>query len=40
MLGQNNTHANFSVNNLAEAKNFYVDKLGFKVKKKMRTILY
>ncbi|MBA2279141.1 VOC family protein [Candidatus Saccharibacteria bacterium] len=33
MLGQNNTHANFSVDDLAEAKNFYVDKLGFKVKK-------
>lgn len=31
MLGQNPTHANFSVDNLEEAKTFYVDKLGFKV---------
>lgn len=32
MLGQNNTHANFSVDDLKAAKNFYVDKLGFGVK--------
>jgi len=31
MLGQNATHANFSVNDLAAAKTFYVSKLGFKV---------
>lgn len=29
MLGQYYTHANFSVNDLAVAKAFYVDKLGF-----------
>lgn len=33
MIGQNATHANFSVNDLAVAKRFYVDKLGFKVVK-------
>ena len=33
MLGQNATHANFSVNDMAAAKAFYVDKLGFTVKK-------
>ncbi|HSX36238.1 MAG TPA: VOC family protein [Patescibacteria group bacterium] len=33
MLGQNDTHANFSVNDLAVAKSFYVDKLGFSVDK-------
>lgn len=33
MLGQNSTHANFSVDDLARAKSFYVDKLGFKVHK-------
>ncbi len=31
MIGQNATHANFSVDDLAVAKSFYVDKLGFKV---------
>jgi len=31
MLGQNNTHANFSVNDLEEAKKFYVNVLGFTV---------
>jgi len=29
MLGQNNTHANFSVDDMAVAKEFYIDKLGF-----------
>ncbi len=33
MLGQNYTHANFSVDDLAAAKSFYVDKLGFSIKK-------
>lgn len=33
MIGQNPTHANFSVNDLAAAKSFYVDKLGFILKK-------
>lgn len=33
MLGQNSTHANFSVDDLTSAKSFYVDKLGFKVHK-------
>lgn len=33
MIGQNVTHANFSVNDLGVAKNFYVDKLGFKIKR-------
>lgn len=36
MLGQNNTHANFSVDDVAVAKEFYVDKLGFKVKKETK----
>src|SRR4051794_19030544 len=31
MLGKNATHANFSVNDLQKAKDFYVDKLGLKV---------
>ena len=29
MLGTHRTHANFSVDDLAAAKSFYVDKLGF-----------
>ena len=33
MLGQNATHANFSVDNIAAAKDFYVNKLGFGIKK-------
>ena len=33
MLGQNYTHANFSVDDLAVAKNFYVGVLGFAVKR-------
>lgn len=33
MLGSNSTHANFSVDDLAVAKSFYVDKLGFSVKR-------
>ncbi len=33
MLGQNTTHANFSVDDLAAAKAFYVDKLGFGIKR-------
>jgi len=33
MLGQHVTHANFSVDDLAAAKSFYVDKLGFTVEK-------
>lgn len=33
MIGQNPTHANFSVDDLASAKAFYIDKLGFKVHK-------
>ena len=32
MIGQNATHANFSVNDMAVAKSFYVDKLGFTIK--------
>lgn len=32
MLGQNATHANFSVDNIDVAKAFYVDKLGFTIK--------
>lgn len=32
MIGQNATHANFSVDDMAAAKSFYVDKLGFNVK--------
>lgn len=35
MIGNNATHANFSVNNMANAKAFYVDKLGFKVHKEV-----
>lgn len=31
MFGQNATHANFSVDDLAVAKAFYIDKLGFKL---------
>ncbi len=31
MIGQNATHANFSVDDITAAKAFYVDKLGFKV---------
>lgn len=31
MIGKNTTHANFSVDDLAVAKSFYVDKLGFSV---------
>ena len=33
MLGQHLTHANFSVDDLAAAKSFYVDKLGFTAEK-------
>jgi catechol 2,3-dioxygenase-like lactoylglutathione lyase family enzyme len=33
MIGQNATHANFSVDDLAVAKAFYVGKLGFTVKR-------
>jgi catechol 2,3-dioxygenase-like lactoylglutathione lyase family enzyme len=33
MLGQNLTHANFSVDDLATAKSFYIDKLGFTAEK-------
>lgn len=33
MIGHNATHANFSVNDMAAAKAFYVDKLGFTVKR-------
>ncbi len=36
MLGQNNTHANFSVNDLEEARKFYVDTLGFTIKKESK----
>ena len=32
MIGQNATHANFSVDDIEAAKSFYVDKLGFTVK--------
>ncbi|MEO8105590.1 MAG: VOC family protein [Candidatus Saccharibacteria bacterium] len=31
MLGQSYSHANFSVDDLAAARSFYVDKLGFSV---------
>jgi catechol 2,3-dioxygenase-like lactoylglutathione lyase family enzyme len=37
MLGQNNTHANFSVDDMAAAKQFYIDKLGFTAKKEDMT---
>lgn len=33
MLGTNSIHANFSVDNLRAAKDFYKNKLGFNVKK-------
>ena len=33
MIGQNATHANFSVDDIEVAKTFYVDKLGFTVKR-------
>lgn len=33
MIGQNATHANFSVDDMAAAKAFYVDKLGFTIKR-------
>ncbi len=33
MIGQNSTHANFSVDDIDAAKTFYADKLGFTVKK-------
>ena len=33
MLGQHPTHANFSVDDLAAAKSFYVDRLGFTAEK-------
>lgn len=33
MIGQNTTHANFSVDDMEAAKKFYVDKLGFSVEK-------
>lgn len=33
MIGDNPTHANFSVNDMAAAKSFYRDKLGFRIKK-------
>jgi catechol 2,3-dioxygenase-like lactoylglutathione lyase family enzyme len=33
MIGQYPTHANFSVDDLDAAKTFYVDKLGFSVKR-------
>lgn len=32
MLGQNATHANFSVDDIEAAKTFYVDTLGFAIK--------
>ncbi|HUP26608.1 MAG TPA: VOC family protein [Candidatus Limnocylindrales bacterium] len=32
MIGQNATHANFSVDDMDVAKTFYVDKLGFTIK--------
>ena len=34
MITQNSIHANFSVDDLDEAKKFYVDKLGFRLSKK------
>jgi catechol 2,3-dioxygenase-like lactoylglutathione lyase family enzyme len=36
MLGQNYTHANFSVNDMASAKSFYTDVLGFTIKKETK----
>jgi len=33
MFGQNVTHANFSVDDIEVAKKFYVDKLGFRIKR-------
>jgi catechol 2,3-dioxygenase-like lactoylglutathione lyase family enzyme len=33
MIGDNTTHANFSVDDIDAAKDFYVKKLGFMVKK-------
>ena len=33
MIGQNATHANFSVDDMNAAKAFYVDKLGFSIKR-------
>lgn len=33
MLGQNYTHANFSVDDLEAAKTFYINKLGFSLKR-------
>ena len=39
MIGQKRTHANFSVNDLEAAKNFYVGKLGFNVKFEMEGML-
>ena len=36
MLGQNYTHANFSVDDLAVAKNFYVGVLGFAFKRETK----
>jgi catechol 2,3-dioxygenase-like lactoylglutathione lyase family enzyme len=33
MIGQNSTHANFSVDDMDAAKAFYVDKLGFTIKR-------
>lgn len=33
MLGDNFTHANFSVDDLGVAKDFYVNKLGFNIKR-------
>jgi catechol 2,3-dioxygenase-like lactoylglutathione lyase family enzyme len=33
MIGQNTTHANFSVDDMDAAKAFYVDKLGFTIKR-------
>ncbi len=36
MLGQNYTHANFSVDDMEAAKRFYVDKLGFRIKRETK----
>ena len=33
MIGQNATHANFSVDDIDAAKSFYTDKLGFTIKR-------
>ncbi len=33
MIGQNATHANFSVDDMNAAKAFYVDKLGFTIRR-------